>query len=343
MRGLKIFLLFLLAILLFANSWIYLAWIGVERTALNSGYYRDLIVETGFTRIVHRELQAALPNMILDTLVNSIIRNMFEENLEAEGENEEREELIKKLKAELEKTLRLRLSLVFSPLFNTFDPVWAEEQLLLAIEDILDLVKGDKDKLTTVIDISTKKMELKQKLIGGLQALPEEKLEEMAIEPEDIEMMVAQIVTVLDIPDQLILAEYAADLPAEADEAFTSLQVFRRLFGFWPYLIFALLLFLFLFLAGASGGLKWFGTVTFLCGAFFIIGLQAVRLAYSAQFPKASVIVMADLPLPPELLHNVVSLTLSRVTAPPAAFAAAGLFFLAGGFLYKKIIPKPGP
>lgn len=312
MRALKVFLLVLISVILVVCGWLYLAGMSAERTVLSTAYYRGLVDEVGLPSAIYEELQKTLAEIMLEGIA---------EEMTAE---------------EMDEGMPEQLSIMMGALTRAFDVAWLEEQFLLVTDDILALVEGEQETLTAAIDLQEVKARFRDELIGELEALPDDKKEELDLPPEAIEMMVDKTLAELDIPDQLNLAELIAEdgLLLQHEGVLAPLQTFQEYFRFIPYLVFALLLLFSCLLAGIVGGLKWFGAASLFFSAGFFIGLQLLRTVF---LPPLLASLNGEMPVGPELLRPVAAYTIARAATVPLLCAALGLALLMGGIIYGKV------
>lgn len=318
MQGFKVFLLLLISILLIISGWVYLAGMSVERTVLSIDYYHHLANETELVSAVHGELQTAMPEIMLEGMLEDFDEDITEEE---------------------ERTARTRIGIVVKALTRAFDSDWMKIQLLSVIEDFLALIKGEQEELSVVIDLREQKTAFRQELIDEFETLPEEIREKLDMPPEAIELMADQFLTEMDLPGELQLTELlAADgFSQEVDEAVTVSQNYLTMFSYWPYIVFTLLLVFNILLAGPLGGLKWFGAAVLVFSLTFLVGLQVVRGAFPEPLLGG---IEAELPLSLELLSSIVGYTVARASTIPLVSAAVGLVLLLGAVIYGKMKPN---
>ncbi len=320
MQGLKIFTLIIMSITVVISGWVYLAGMGAERTVLSNSYYRDLIAETNLTSVLHKELQEALPDMMLEGMTEDLAEELTDKEKEL---------------------MRIRLQFVASAITDSFDEAWFEDQFLLVIDDVLALAKGEQQTLTAAINLEGNMKQFQNKLITRLETIPAEIREKLDIPAEQIEQMSEQILAEMDIPDQL----YLADLIAENNEGISRnfkdtisyMQTIHGIYQYLPYIVFVLMLLFSCLLAGFAGGLKWFGSAVLFFSTTFLIGIQLVN---AQAYPIIFAGMEGEPFFKPELLTAVINYTMARVSIIALISAAAGFIVIISGIIVGKTTQK---
>ena len=311
MRGLKVFLLILIALLVLMNGWIYLTSMNLERTILNSAYYQSLIHETDLTGTLYRELEESLPDILLEQIEGEII----------EAKTDEEEKLI---------TASINIMITFFK--QSFDEAWFEEQLILVIDDFLALFKGEQKHLSAVIDLS----EGKESFIKAVSAFVEKGTtayrDNLVLTPEYIDSLFNS----MDIPDQLVMSELIGDHinPTGLEKVVSTQRLAWWAYNYLSYAAFALFLLLSCFLAGFGGGLKWFGATSLFSGLTYLISLQLVKLIISPVLMSA---LSNDFTFLPNLINMIIENTINVISTGPIIYAAIGLAFIIIGTISSKI------
>lgn len=321
MRSLKIFLLSLVSILVVLNGWNYLVGMSVERTALSSSYYHEMIKETALISELNRELQQALPELIMESLAEEAGRELSEQEKEQ---------------------IRPWLRLITSAAVDLIDEEWVEDKSLLLIDDALAVARGEQEYLTTSISLDEYKEELQEKLVHALKTLPSELKERLEIPPDEEEAMVQRLMAEADLPDQIYLADLIAEngqtLPEEVETAVSTLQSYRGIYLYLAYIIFVLMFISTLLLAGTAGGMKWYGAALLFSSITFMAGIR-----FLSTLPPATIFaaVKEELPLSPELLTAILDFTVTRLWLLPLGMSALGLAMVLAGLIISKYW-KPG-
>lgn len=292
-----------LVMLVFAG-WVYMASMGVERTALNSNYYRELVNEKEVIYHVHGILQENIKENITDEM------SAAEEATEIPEDIEEKE-------AEVPEEF---LELVFDSLGKAFDSEWLEEQAIIAIDDMLAFIKREQESPTAVIGLEDVKERFRQILIDRSDELGELGINEQGEPPEET---VDEILKEMDMPDQIALAEIVGESEL-IENIIPRIQTYRFYFLFVSYIIFALLLGLVSYTKGLSQGIKWFGITVFASGLTFLIGIHIARAVYLTPLISG----VEDFVLDPEVSSAVVRYTILRMSTVPIIFSGLGLVLL---------------
>ncbi len=318
MKGLKIFLLIIISILVVLCGWAYLAGMSAEQTVLSNSYYQGLVDETNLVSAIHEELQNTLPDMMLEGMTEDL----------PDGITPEEEEM-----------MQTRLRLIVTAFTESFDTAWLEKQLLTVTDDLIALVKGEQQTLTATINLKEGKENFRNNLINAVEALPDNVREELDMQEDQVEAMADQIITEMDLPDELSLAGLLEEdvLTAEMDDTLSTIQNYRS-YSYFSYLIFALLLLFSCLLAGLAGGLKWFGAAAMFFSVTYLLGLQLIRTVFPAMIFAG---VEGEPPFSTGLLHSVIDYTVAAATFVPLVSAAVGLVMITAGLVFNKIMRKP--
>ena len=294
----------------------------MERTVLNSSYYQELIDETGLASTIHAELQGALQEMIVEEVTAEM-----EEELDGD---------ISELEKEI---MRNMINLVASALADTLDEEWFEDQLLIVIEDFVAVAKGEQDQFTAVIDLRESKQEIREKIIASLENLPPPVKERLDLPEGEIELFVDEMMAEMDLPNRVnverLLEEENEDFAAEIEQSLSTMQSFRGIYLYLPYIFFALLFMCSIMLAGVAGGLKWFGASVAFFSATYLLGTRLFLELFGQIFlPRAE----GEIPLlGTEMLNQVASHGVETIMIIPAISGSIGAILVLGGFLYGRI------
>ncbi len=132
--GLKIVGLILTSIILFFAGWVYQSNLGLERTLLNTDYYRSFFQEVGLASMLHQEFQ----ELMIPAADTAGMPGTPPGDV-SQG--------------------------------DAFSEEWMEEQLLLIIDDYLAVIKGEQQTFTAVLDLREVKENLMQGQEAELQVL----------------------------------------------------------------------------------------------------------------------------------------------------------------------------
>lgn len=279
-RVLKLAVLVLLALAMTVTSWLHMLGWGVERSLLNPAYYRGLLKAVDIPGHLRSQVSAQV------------------------GEGEEMPEEMR--------------GVLLDGLDAALDPEWLSEQLLLALDDIIPYVKGERATMTAVLDLTVPKARFQQAVAGWETTGPD-----MMGAEDPVEGLLQ------GFPDQFSLAELTGEIPPEIFDHLAVFQRGRRIFLIAPYFLLGGFLVLQCLLAGPTGGAKWFGATALLAGLFFAAGL----LIGGRVFAASSLFIPAGLPIEPTELQGAVDLTLRCFSRLPLTYALGGLLLLAGGIV----------
>ncbi len=322
MRGSKIFLLLVIAVIVVLTGWVYLTGMSAERTVLNRSYYQELIDETGLASTIHTELQEILPKMISEEVVAELDHGLVE-NL-----------------SELEKVaVRNLAALITSALADTFDEEWIKDQLLIVIADFIFVAKGEQDELTALIDISEGRQDLREKMIASFENLPPPVKERLGLPEREVELFVDKVMAEMDLPDRIyvvrLIEEEDEDLLADIEQSLSTIQSFRGIYLYLLPIIFALSLICSILLAGFPGGLKWFGAAVAFFSATFMLEIRLFLELFGQMLLPW---VEEEIPLlGPEMLQQMASHWAETAMIIPAISGFLGAILVLGGFLYGRI------
>jgi len=324
LRGLKIFLLLCLSTILVITGWVHLAGLSMEKTVFNSSYYREVFEKTGLASSLHAELKANLPDMVADEIAREMEKELANDISDFEKE-----------------VYRNMVELVTTALLDTFDEDWIEEQLFIVIDDLVAFATGEQQELVVEIDISENKQEIKEKVIDTFDNLPPPVKERLGIQEGQTSQYVEEMLSEMDLPDRIQLNELVTEgnnkSTGDLEHSLSTLQGYRGLYLYLPYLVYAISLTGSLLLAGFSGGLKWFGAAVLFFSATFLLGIQ-VFPGFAEQMILPGV--ENELPLSKEMHQSIVAYTLDQIRSLPLISGAVGIVFLAGGFISGPMLRK---
>lgn len=334
-KALKLSSVILLSIMMVLTGWFYLTGLSAERTMLNRTYYQNLAHETGFIAEAHQELKGALSSLVVEVVTSELER-------EAEVE----------LTAEEREIIHGGLDLITLAMAEVFYEEWLEDHFLLITDDVLDLLNGEKQDLTSVINISEGKDRMEEKLIASLEILPADLRDKLNIPVAHVELIVDRFMGEIAFPEEFQLAylmERGGDSVSEDVEIVVSnLQNVRRLYRYLPPVFFPIFLLLFILLAGPAGGLKWFGATALFISSTFFVGIRLVQSVFIPVLFSGNEV---DLTLSPGLILNlepgpvlfiVADYTVSSILIILLLSMLVGAVFLIAGFAGEKMLWKAG-
>ncbi len=297
MRALKVLALLVVFVLTVPAMTMFIAGQMVNMTLLNEDFYRELLQEQQLARQLHLAV-----GQLADTL--------------PEGLDPDDAELMS------------------DALSAALDESFIDESLTTMTRDVVAYLRGDQPGLTAVIDLEGPLARFEASFDRGLAQLPPERLQELTGPDGDIpELSGAYVIAELDLPRQLVLAELFADFTDEFAADVDRYQYYQGLMSFVPYVFFALMLALFVLLAGVGGGFKWFGWAALLGGTVTGGALAGVRLAlgYPRFALRYLLPFLEHLPADPAWTLDAGTYMVGRLLVVPIWFAAGGLALIVVG------------
>ncbi len=297
MKALKILALVLVFVLTVPAMTVFIAGQMVNMTLLNEDFYGELLQEQQLARQLHLAV-----GQLADTLPEDLDPDVAE--------------------------------LMSDALSDALDESFIEESLTAMTRDLLSYLRGDQPGLTAVIDLEGPLARFEASFDRGLAELPAERRQELTGPDGSMpELSGAYVIEQLDLPRQLALAELFADFTDEFASDVDRYQYYQGLMSFVPYVFFALMLALFLLLAGVGGGLKWFGWAALLGGTVTGGALAGARLAlgYPRFALRYLMPLLEHLPVDPAWTLDAGSYMLGRLLVVPIWFAAGGLALIVVG------------
>ncbi|MGM0688035.1 MAG: hypothetical protein ACQESO_00450 [Bacillota bacterium] len=303
MKGIKLFILIILFLLLVPLCWVFQASLTAELTVLNSTYYEDLLTETELTSYLHE-----------------LLHDRFLVNI-----SEQMPETLAKVVTEI--------------LMFVFDEDWLEEQILYITDDLLLYVKGDQPAVQAVIDLRVKKEQIRSNLETALNLLPDQLLAMLGFDPQAIGDLTEMLVDNMPLPNRIAAKDILSE-EGEHGNLMTSLIKVRQYRSLYTYLTYAALILLILFnylLAGVAGAFKWFGAAVLVSGISFFLVLQAVLMFLMA--PLTDALETGGL-LQPDIFATVIEFSATRTTFIPVYFSLAGLVIVLSGILAGRLVKR---
>jgi hypothetical protein len=317
MRAIKVLALSLLMIALIISGWFYLALLSTEKTVLNYNYYEELLLETNAVEIIYQDNFDRLP----DIMRNQIYARADQETIA----------LIKEKEA--------LFNLVISVYTSEIEPPWLEEQLLVVIDDVLSLIKGEQQTLSAVIDLEKIESGFERLMRIKLKSLRRDEFNALGGHPAVIVAQGGQIMRLLGVEGEINLKQVQREkvIPAQFSRPLACYNQFLNnhlLIYLWFILIFILMI----LLARPAGGLKLYGSALLISGLSF----YAFSRYYNNLLPQ-SVISNPDpnfVYLSPDLVEAAISYTAERIEVLPLIFAASGAILLVIGLVYGFVARK---
>ena len=310
MKVLKIFALILILLFTVISGWVYMAWMVTEITFLNPSYYRDIVSS-----------ESIFPDM-MDTVLHNVY---FSEGCACCAGNDEN---IPQSPDMQEEALE-EYNIITNAFHAAFHEEWLEEQYLLVVDDILAMVRGEQESVTVTIDLQDSKERFRDEIVNQMEKqLADEKADNFEASPEELETLAGALTEDMDLPKQIEVAEITEHvLNPQLEQAIYNTQIFRQYF-FLFYFAFVLFFALNYFLAGISGGLKWFGAAALFAGSTFLGGIYLFRIMV---FEPLVDYYGFWVPIEPAVISSMSTQTLHVMSAIPLVFVAFGLVSLVAG------------
>lgn len=221
---------------------------GLEQTALQTSFYKNVIQETNIS------------SQVLEGIVSGI------QSQTLSG--------IEQLSEEQRQSIRESVEVSFSRAFNK---EWMEETTLTIIDDALSYLKGEQDQLTAVIDLEDRKQiiieELEKEIEKSIQ-IPERATPGIR---QQVEAQKSSIKNQLleNFPDKIAMADLLEKNPQSA-QIKTAVEAFQWGYSYFNPVFYAALIVLaiiMLVIAGIKSGLKWVGAGMIISGVVVAGGL----------------------------------------------------------------------
>lgn len=331
MKTIKIICLVLLSLLLIVVGWSYLLGVNLERTVFNLSYYEDLLEQE---------------EVDLDKIISGIIDEIEidPEDDPEEIPDEEHEEV---MIPEMDRLFKLIMT---DALKDTIEASWVKEQILLVIEDILKLTKGEIETLSVVIELEDFQDDFMKNMKQRVKAISEEELIEFGVPEEEVEqireMFIEEFTAMTQevsetngdgpqLPSEIDLGQLmeTGEFSPEMEEALSKVQIFHTYFPALHYIAFAIIFLLSCLLAGLWGGLKWFGTSLLITGVTFLSGLFLSQELIMAPLLTE---ISEEMPFGFDAIKTSASYTVSKMRTAPLIFSGVGLILLVGALIIGK-------
>ncbi len=318
MKGIKIFLLILISLLMIVTGWVYLSFMSIEKTLLNEDYYEDLFIETDLVSRAYDELQDSL----VDIVTTNVLADMDQVELSAFKEEE---------------SLYL---FSINAFFEVIEPAWIEKQLYQNVEDMLAFIRGDQEDFVIIINMDEIESDFRKKVISEILDLPTEQIKELGdhTHPPIVEAKAVRIIRDLGFFKQIRLTQLHHNIPEEVENVLKTYQNYKSSVYYISYIFFGLALVLMMILAKPAKGLIWFGGTTIICSLSFLLGLQILK----NHLPELLLSGIHDsgLPLSVDLIQLVVFYIAEHINYISLIAVAVGTVFLFIGLIWVLIIRK---
>lgn len=324
MKILKTLALVVLFIIFVVAGGIFLLGKGIEATLLQTSFYEKIVRE------------AEVAPVLTDAILEGIEDQAGSEFEQLPAENRE----------EMQRILEDSFS-------RALTEEWAEETLLMVIDDVLSYVKGEQDELTAVIDLSERKAIIQENIQAETQAEVEAEVERQiqqreipaGMEDRARSQLEAEISPRIDtavsgmmnnIPDAISLAQLL-EAKGNSQEIKAAVNRFQQTYGYFDVISYAVLIVLaglMLVLAGFFGGLKWVGT------GMIVTGLLRFGTLFGAEQSLPAIINNAAPGLKTEKLNILIDPLFTQMYNITWIYAGIGLLLLLVGIIGKKSLKQ---
>lgn len=321
MKVLKTFILVLLFIVFVVAGGIFTLSKGIDKTFLDISFYEEVVEETE----------------IASTLMSRLVGGIEEQ---AGSE-------LQKLPAENRQQVKNILESSFS---SALDEEWAEETLLVAVDDVLSYLKGEQEGLTAVIDLTEEKRviqnNIQTEVEKSIQMEVEQQIQQRSDIPPGMEDQVrsrleseiaprtntAVTGMMTGVPDRISLAQLLENLE-NSEEIKAAVATFQQVYSYFDLILYSTLIIfaiLMLALAGFFGGLKWVGTGMIVSGGFLFLFLLALKPSLPVLLNNFNV------PIDKQILDPVIHPLFFEMYTITLTYAGVGLLLLLIGIFSKK-------
>lgn len=158
---------------------------------------------------------------------------------------------------------------------NSFSPDWTRNQSNNFIRTYLAYLKNESDQLDLSLDLLSRKTILKQELVGILNGYPQEMLQACGIDAYYTNQLAENLWILSQLPDTITISgNTCLDNPFITQYTDT-IRCYYPYIKYIPYILFGILIFLMLMLAGKLGGMRWVGCGLTLSGILLVLILSA--------------------------------------------------------------------
>ncbi len=214
---------------------------------------------------------------------------------------------------------------------EAFDEHWLKARAFVLVDDMIGFLKGKTASLRARIDFRNNKQHYAQLLLASMRELHSGDLEQMGIQPANLESWVGNVVTKLPFPDQFNLAELQEHLPPEPTRALATLRSLAPLVS-WAPLVLATLILLGCLALVRLDALRWCGGAVVFAGVTFLLAVNMLEPSLVEQL-ATELSREPALPVSADMIASIVqrAATSMRNTTLPSMIAGAVL--VASGYV----------
>ncbi len=236
MKLIRNFLQITICLILILVSLLFITTLLINNTFLSERFYEGMIYKTEFMPSIYQAVK------------NELIQNI--------NDDSDKNEMQEILTSSIEKTI---------------NEEWFKENTFLAIKDALNIIKGNQQEFTLVIETDNFMANFKKEIENKVDELPEEEKKQLEKDGFNIDAIIEDI----DIPDQIVLSEFidVEEITTNFKPQINIAQQVYKYLNIIFFVIFALLLGLSILISKLTKGLKWFGITGAVIGIIYLLGL----------------------------------------------------------------------
>ncbi len=316
MKVLKGIVLILISLVFIAYGVAFMTSQGVTGTVLNQEYFRTVVSDYEIPSLVHGKIAEMIPGIVTDGITGGATVADPAKKAAVEAQVE----------------------LISGAIVDALDVSWLKEQANKITDDLVNsLANGSRTSLSAVIDLTDRLSIIKENIAAGLEKYSDAELMAMFGAPKAyIPQISEKIVDQLGLPSSLVIGDLVdSSAPGILTMVKGYLGTMDRFLSMLPMIIIVLaFLIICILFFRFGGGLKWFGLTLSISGALFLITTSiASNLDRIVSFSGLD---LSDLPVPSEMLQDVLSFTLGEMNSFPIAAIVLGLVCFILGLIFGK-------
>jgi len=313
LKVLKFLTVLLLAVIVYISVLICLLGQSLEITLLDTNFPKQVIEETKMPDVVYEDLKI----LMLSEFATQLTSNLTHDNQGiADGEE-------------------LQISLILAAYDRSLDNEWLCNQLFNLINDILAVVKKEKQEINPIIDIEN----INQKLIGNItleiDALSMEMKELLQSDDTDAPSIAKEIFDSYHIPEMLDITELTTGKVtlSRLEEMINYYQIFRGIYLYFPFVVILTAFMLTCLLTDFSTSFKWVGATILFAALTFLSA--AIILSTTTQMFFPELFDIGYLPLN-DILIPLIKQGAKKILYLPLLGAGVGFIIMVIGFVSHK-------
>ncbi len=316
MKALKVIVLLILSLVFVVYGLAFMISQGVSGTLLTQEYYHTIVSDNNLGTIAHDQIAAMIPDIVSEGVTGGATISDPAQKAAVEAQ----------------------IDLISGAIIDSLDESWISEQAAMITDDLVNsLNSADVSSLTAKIDMTDRLELIKEKIAEGLDKYSDAELMAMFGAPKAyIPVISEQIVDKLGLPDSLAvgdLVESAA--PGVIPMIKGYLGMMQAYLGNIILLVVVIVyLVLCMLLFKVSGGLIWFGISTAISGGLFMFVTNFA--GNMGRISSMTGMDMSSLPVPSDLIQNIVSFTFGEMNRLPIIVIAVGIVCVILGIIFSK-------